>query len=139
MEKPNECIITSVWKRYDPADPEKVPKEDGEYFVIIKGRVDRDWYRIVPMTFCKNIWDLISINAMPEYEREDFLQFMKEKYKYGAFTEPLMGILPNYPQERIIAFMGRHADLIIKDLVNVFVTSDEFDKTLKEAEDRLEQ
>lgn len=139
MGKTNDWIITSVWKRYDPTDPEQAPEEDGEYFVLMKGRVDRDGYRIVLMTFCKNVWDLISVSAIPGYEREEFLQFMKKKYKYGAFTEPMMGILPNYPQDRIIAFRTGPVDSIIDDLVKVFVTEDKFDVALEEAEDRLNQ
>ena len=139
MDKVKWCTVKSRWILYDPSDPAQVPDEDGNYFALVKSWDDRKSYLIVIMTFYKNVQDLISIDDMPWYERQDFLQFMKEKYKYGAFTEPMMGILPNYPQDYIIAFRMRPAGMAVKDLVNTFVTLDEFDKTLKEAEDRLNQ
>lgn len=138
MEKTNECKITSIWKRYDPSDPKQVPEEDGDYFVLVQDSQGVD-YVIWVMQYHKDISVLNIGGGLSAYARSDFMEFISNKYKYGAFTEMMMNCMPHYSQNQIIAFRTVPVDSIIDDLVKEFVTKDEFDVALEEAEERLNQ
>ena len=143
MDKVKYCTVKSRWMHYDPSDPAQVPDEDGDYFALVKEPFTKDVissYKIYIMHFCTTVTDLVPDAILrPVSLQREYLEFLKEKYKYGAFTEPGSDTLPNYTQDHIIAFRIRTLDLVTEDLVNVFTAVDEFDVALKEAEDRLNQ
>ena len=143
MEKSTTCEIDTVWKRYDPFDPEQVPFEDGIYFALVESPSipgAKSDYGIVKKKFCTRVTDLgPALYLKPASLLKEFRDFICEKYKYGIFTEPDLEVFPNYSQDLIIAFRVTPTNLITDDLVHKFVTIGEFDVALEETEDRLNQ